>query len=84
MDYTIGYNIQGENTQNQGTIFMGTLAMNEMTFHKNFTELQDGTYTLTAFAKYMDRLTYVYADKQTVTVTIDTKTPKPNAITIPT
>lgn len=51
MDYTISYTVQGENTQRQGTFFMGTLSLNQMTFHKNFAELPDGTYMLIASAK---------------------------------
>jgi hypothetical protein len=76
--YTINYTIQGENTQKQGTFYLGTLSSNEMTFHKNFTELPDGTYNLTVFVRYVDRIIWVYADKQTVTFTINTKTPTPS------
>lgn len=78
MDYTIDYTMQGENIQKQGTFFMGTPITNEMSFQKNFTELPDGTYTLTVSARYFDRITYVYADKQKVTFTINTKTPTPS------
>jgi hypothetical protein len=78
IDYTIDYTMQGENIQKQGTFFMGTPITNEMSFHKNFTELPDGTYTLTASAKYVNRIIWVYADKQTVNFTINTKTPTPS------
>lgn len=78
MDYTIDYTMQGENTQKQGTFYMGTPITNEMSFNKNFTELLDGTYTLTVSAKYFDRIMWVYADKQAVTFTIDTKAPTPS------
>ena len=76
--------MQGENTQQQGTFFMGTLNSNQMRFHKNFTELPESTYTLTASAKYVDRIIWVYADKQTATFTINTKTPTPSTSPTPT
>jgi hypothetical protein len=84
MDYTIGYTMQGENTQQQGTFFMGTLSTNLMTFNKNFTEIPDGSYTLSVSAKYVDRIIWVNADKQTVTFTINTKTPTPSPSPTPT
>jgi len=76
MDYTIDYSMQGENFQKQGTFFMGTPITNELSFNKNFKELQDGTYALTVSAKYVDRIMWVYADRQIVTFTINTKTPQ--------
>ena len=86
IDYTIDYTMAGENTQKQGTFFMGTPITNEMSFYKNFTEMSDGNYTLTVSAKYMDSgfITYEYADRQTVTFSVDTQIPTPSFTPSPT
>jgi hypothetical protein len=79
--YNIDYTIEGEKANYSGIfLYMQQPTSNQLNFSKKITGIPDSTYLLTISAKYLAVLYWDYADKQTVTFTIDTETPTPQYI----